>query len=198
MHARRLACFLLGLWLAGGLFMAWVATQSFHEVDRLLSHTDPTAIVHYQPLGDDARPLMRFQASEFNRYLFRSWENVQLAFGLAFLVLLILFWTRENKLVLGGVLLLLALTAAERLVLSPAITTLGRAIDFAAATSNVRERNQFWIAHTVYAAVEVTKWLIALLLTARMVFSTKRSGRSRDARQKLDRVDKRDYGSVNG
>jgi hypothetical protein len=197
MHARRLACFLLGLWLAGGLFMAWVATQSFHEVDRLLSHTNPTATVHYQPLGDDARPLMRFQASELNRYLFHDWENAQLALGVALLILM-LFWTRESKLVLGGTLVLLALTAVERFLLSPEITALGRAIDFAAATADLPQRNRFWIAHTVYAAIEVTKWLIALALTARLVFSAKRSGRSRDARQKLDRVDKRDYGNVNG
>jgi len=197
MHARRLACFLLGLWLAGGLFMAWVATEGFHDVDRLLSHTNPTATLHYQPLGEDARPLMRFQASELNRYLFHNWENVQLAIGLAFFVLM-LFWSHENKLVLLGILVLLLLTAAQRFLLSPEITALGRIIDFAAATENLQERNQFWIAHTAYAAVEVTKWVIALALTTRMVFSSKRSGRSRDARHKLDRVDKRDHGSVNG
>jgi len=164
-------------------------------VDRLLSHTDPTATVHYQPLGDDARPLMRFQASELNRYLFYTWENVQLALGVAFLVLM-LFWSRENKGVLTGILVLLLLTVAQRFVLSPEITALGRAIDFAPADANHAERNRFWIAHTAYAATEVTKWLLALLLTGRMVFSSKRSGRSRDARHKLDRVDKRNDGGV--
>jgi hypothetical protein len=197
MHARRLACFLLGLWLAGGLFMAWVATQSFHEVDRLLSHTDPVATFHYQPLGEDARPLMRFQASELNRFLFHNWENVQLALGVALLVFM-LFWSHENKLVLAGILLLLLLTVAQRFVLSPEITLLGRVIDFAPATSNQPQRNQFWIAHTAYAAVEVTKWVLALLITARMVFSSRRSGRSRDSRHKLDGVDKRDNRNVNG
>jgi hypothetical protein len=197
MHARRLACFLLGLWLAGGLFMAWVATQSFHEVDRLLSHTNPTATLHYQPLGEDARPLMRFQASEFNRSLFHVWENVQLALGLALFVLM-LFWSHENKFVLGGIVVLLLLTVAQRFVLSPEILALGRMLDFAAPDASQPERNQFWIAHTAYAAVEVTKWLLALLLTGRMVFSSKRSGRSRDSRHKLDRVDKGDHRTVNG
>jgi len=197
MHARRLACFLLGLWLAGGLFMAWVATESFHEVDRLLSHTDPTATLHYQPLGDEARPLMRFQASEFNRHLFSVWESCQLGFGLAFFAAM-LFWSHENKLVLGGILVLLVLTALQKFLFSPEILALGRTLDFTGPNLNQPERNQFWIAHTAYTAVEVTKWLIALLLTARMVFSSSRSGRSRDSRHKFDRVDKRDHRSVNG
>src|SRR4051794_31136471 len=102
MHARRLACFLLGLWLAGGLFMAWVATQNFREVDRLLSRDNPAATLRLKPLGNDARPILRYQASEMNRWLFQSWEKVQLGFGTLFFFVM-LFGSRENRFVLGGV-----------------------------------------------------------------------------------------------
>src|SRR3954462_14937114 len=101
MHARRLACFLLGLWLAGGLFMAWVATQNFREVDRLLSREDPAATLRLQPLGAEARTILRYHASEMNRWLFRNWEIVQLVFGTAFFFVM-LFGSRENKFVLSG------------------------------------------------------------------------------------------------
>jgi hypothetical protein len=196
MHARRLACFLLGLWLAGGLFMTFVAAQNLRHVDRLLSHSDPTATVAFQQLGPNARALMRYQAAETNRWLLHSWENTQLAGGVAFLVLM-LFWSHENHMVLAGILVLLVLTAAQRFLLTPEVTALGQMLDFASPTGNEHERSQLWVAQTAYLSVEVVKWAISILLTARMLFSRKRSGRSRDARHELDRVDKRNYRGVN-
>ena len=118
MHARRLACFLLGLWLAGGLFMAWVATQNFREVDRLLSRDNPAATLRLKPLGAEARMTMRYQASEMNRWLFANWERAQLVFGTLFFFLM-LFGSRENKFVLAGVLLLLLLMLLQRFVITP-------------------------------------------------------------------------------
>lgn len=191
-----MACFFLGLWLAGGLFMAVVATQSFHEVDRLLSHNDPAATLRYQPLGAQARPLMRFQASEFNRWMFQSWEYAQLALGAAFFFLM-LFWSQESKLVLGGILVMLALTAAQRFVLTPEIVGLGRELDFAATGVLNAERSQFWIAHGAYSGVELAKWAMALLLVGSLIFSNRRSGRSRHSRDELDRIDKPYHRSVN-
>jgi hypothetical protein len=197
MQARRFACFVLGLWLAGGLFMAWVATQNFRQVDRLLSRTDPTATLHVVELGANARPMMRFQASEINRWLFRSWEILQLFGGFAFLFVL-LFWGQEDKFVLGGILLLLALTMLQRFLLTPEIVALGRMLDFVPANLPSGERTQFWIAHSAYSGVELAKWAVMLVLTGRMVFSSRGSGRSRDSRNQLDRVDKADYRGVDG
>src|SRR5829696_8706996 len=110
MHARRMACFFLGLWLAGGLFMAWVATQNFRQVDRLLSREDPNATLRLKPLGADARLILRYQASEQNRWYFRRWETIQILGGGGFF-LVMLFGSRENKFVLLGALLMLALVA---------------------------------------------------------------------------------------
>ena len=84
MHARRFACFLLGLWLAGGLFMAYVATQNFRGVDRLLSGGNPAAASRLKPLGPQARMILRYQASEMNRWLFGAWETTQLVCGTVF------------------------------------------------------------------------------------------------------------------
>ena len=117
--------------------MAWVATQNFREVDRLLSHSDPVATLHFKQLGADARPLLRYQASEFNRWLFHGWDNAQLIGGSAILFLL-LFWSRENKMTLSGILLLLILAAIQRFVLTPEIIGLGRMLDFAPAGALTR------------------------------------------------------------
>jgi hypothetical protein len=197
MHARRLASFLLGLWLAGGLFMAWVATENFREVDRLLSGDNPTATLRFKPLGSDARMLLRYHASEQNRWLFRSWETGQIVYGAAFFMLM-LFGSRENKFILGGVLLLTLLVLVQRLFLSPELIAVGRMIDFVPQAATSPDRSKFWIIHAAYTGVEMGKWVLILILTGQMVFSRKRSGRSRDSRRKVDSVDKPNYRRVDG
>jgi hypothetical protein len=187
---------MLGLWLAGGLFMAWVATQNFRSVDRLLSHENPTATIRLKPFGADARAILRFQAAEQNRWYFRKWETIQLLAGFAFFVLM-LFGSREDKFILLGVLVLLALVALQRFLLTPEVTALGRMIDFLPSDQPSPERNRFWVTHTAYSGVEVGKWVLTLFLAGRMVFSRKRSGRSRDSRREFNRVDKTDYRGVN-
>jgi hypothetical protein len=176
--------------------MAWVATQNFHEVDRLLSREDPAATFRLKPLGNDARSILRYQASEMNRWLFQSWENVQVVFGTAFFFVM-LFGSRENKFVLGGVLIMLLLVVAQRFLITPELIALGRTIDFVPPEAVSPDRQKFWVVHTAYSGVEVLKWVLALMLTGQMVFSRKRSGRSRDSRRELNSIDKPNYGRVN-
>ena len=74
MHYRRFACFLLGAWLAAGLFMAMVATQNFRSVDRLLAKPSAAAAQQLHKLGPAGRSLLRYQVSEQNRWFFETWE----------------------------------------------------------------------------------------------------------------------------
>jgi len=196
MHARRLACFLLGMWLDGGVFMAWVATQNFREVDRLLSRADPVATLRLKPLGADARMTLRYQASEQNRRLFSTWETVQILLGASFL-LLMLFGSRENKFTLFGGLLLVLLVLVQKFGLTPELIALGRMIDFVPPEIKSPDRSKFWVIHSAYSGVELLKWVLILGLAGRMVFSRQRSGRSRDSRREVDRVDKPNYRGVN-
>jgi hypothetical protein len=196
MHARRLACFFLGMWLAGSLFMAWVATQNFRQVDRLLSRADPAATLRLKPLGENARLILRYQASEQNRWYFQKWETIQILYGAVFFFVM-LFGSRENKFVLLGVLLMVALVMVQKFLLTPEVVALGRLIDFVPANQQSPERTRFWILHTTYTGVELGKWAVAMILTGQMVFSRKRSGRSRDSRNEFNSVDKADYRRVN-
>ena len=62
MHPRRLACFILGLWLGGGLLVAWAAADSFRAVDRLLAAPSPEASLRLRALGPSAtRALFRYE-----------------------------------------------------------------------------------------------------------------------------------------
>src|SRR5690242_11769627 len=97
MRSRRLACFLLAVWITGGVFMAWVATENFRSVDRLIGNANPLATMEFRTLGVDAsRNLLRYQVSEQNRFYFETWEIAQLLLGLFFFFFL-LFCTREGK-----------------------------------------------------------------------------------------------------
>src|SRR5271166_1925761 len=100
MHSARLVCLLLGFWLAGGFFMAAIATGGFHGVDRLLAEPNRTARLEFQSLEQNygkgaARMLLRYQVSEQNRSYFEAWEMVQIAMG-SLLFLFLLFGTRKD------------------------------------------------------------------------------------------------------
>jgi hypothetical protein len=53
------------------------------------------------------------------------------------------------------------------------------------------------VVHTAYSGVEAAKWLLALVLTGKLVFTNDRGGRSRHSRREFDSVDKSDYRRVN-
>lgn len=195
MHARRFACFALGLWLGGSLLMWWLAAQNARAADRLLDTASPTARLQIKPLGGSARLVLRYAADEQTRRYGRDWEAGQLVLGSLFF-LLMLFGSREHYVLPGGILLMLLLVCLERLVIAPEMTAQGRLLDF--APQGTPEHVKFGVLQTAYYGVEAAKFALGLVLTGTMVFSSKRSGRSRDARRQLNFVDKADYRRVNG
>jgi hypothetical protein len=174
MHFRRLACFLLGAWLMGGVFMATVATQNFRSVDRLLAKPAAPASQQLDKLGPAAaRALLRYQVAEQNRFYFETWGIVEVVIGLL-LLLLLLFGSIEKNLTLLLALLLLLIALLQRFVLTPEIVVLGRIIDFVPANHPSPERSRFWMMHGVYSGSEVLKWGLNIVLTARLLFRRKR------------------------
>jgi hypothetical protein len=194
MRARRLVCFFIGVWLGGCVLMAWLTTDSFRSVDRMLMQHTPQATLQIRPLGPDARALFRYQVSEQNRAAFETWEWVQLAFG-GCLFLFILLGSREGKFLMALVLVMLAIVAIQRWLFTPALVMLGRELDFAVADTLSGKRQEFWIVHTAYSAAEVAKWVVGLILAGMMTFGRGR-GRSGDTRDELDAIDKRNYRHV--
>jgi len=174
MHFRRLACFLLGGWLAGGFFMATVATQNFRSVDRLLAKPSAAARQQVDRLGrESARALLRYQVSEQNRLYFETWGMVETVIGFV-LLLTLLFGSTETNFTLLLALLMLLIAVLQRFVLTPEIVILGRVIDFVPATQPSPERSRFWIMHATYSSIEVLKWGLGVVLTAKLLFRRKR------------------------
>ena len=193
MHSRRIACLLLGFWLAGGVFMAFVATENFRSVDRLLDQANPVARLQFKSLGPaNARMLMRYAAAEQNRYLFETWEIAQVILGILFFFFL-LFGTREDKFSLLMALILLVIALGQRLVLTPEIVALGRTIDFIPPEVQSGARTKFLLLHRGYEAVELVKWAVEFGLATRLILARRRERSGSDIRQELDLINKANY-----
>jgi hypothetical protein len=177
MHHIRIATFLLGAWLLGSLFMAFVATENFATVDRLLKSPQAEASRLIQMLGhEDSRRLLRHLAGEQNRGFFESWELAQLVLGAMLIVFLVL--GGENWMLAGLAGAMLILTAFQHLKITPEMVWLGRAIDFVPWTADSLSRDQFWKLHGVYGAIEGVKLVFALVL-AGFLFPMRRRSRRR-------------------
>lgn len=174
--------------------MAWLTTDSFRAVDRILAQPSPTAALQIRALGANARALFRYQVAEQNRAAFETWEYAQLALGTG-LFLFILFASREGKYPMILVLLMLAAVVAQRLLFTPLLVHLGRNLDFATAESHSGQHREFWVVHTAHSAAEIFKWVVGLLLAAKMAWGRNR-GRSGDSRDDLNAIDKRNYRHV--
>lgn len=185
---------MLGLWLAGGLFMAWVATENFASADRLAAQPEPAATLRIKLLGrDEARLLLRYEAAEQNRYYFEFWESVQVVVGALFFFFL-LFGTTEGKFSLALALAMLAIVGAQRFILTPELKAVGRLLDFAPAVALRGERARFRVLHTAYVGIEMGKWALQLLLAGVLIGRGRL--RSGYARQQFDVVDKANYRHV--
>ncbi len=194
MHARRFACFALGLWLGGSLLMWWVAAQNAGAADRVLDQANPMARLQLKPLGDGAALVLRYEATEQTRTEWLAWETMQVGLGGLFF-LTMLFGSREHYFLLAGILLMLLLVCLERFAITPEMTAQGRMLDFGPQGT---ESGRFNVLKASYYGVEAAKFVLGLVLTGSMVFSSKRSGRSRNTRRQLNFVDKSDYRHVNG
>ncbi len=193
MHYRRIVCFLLGIWLGGGILMAWYGARSFGTVESIMQQSNPAFVVQTKPLGPAmTRTVLRYVVAEQNRWLFRNWEYMQIALASLFFCYL-LFGTTEGKFSLGVMLVMLALTVMQRFLISPDLGITGRTLDFAPADLAAQEHARFWLVHNSYLAVEALKFGLGLILGI-IVMSSRRSG---DPLNQFNMIDKANHRHVN-
>jgi hypothetical protein len=195
MHFRRFACLILGAWLGAAAMMSLVATQNFRTVDRILLSPHPAASQDLKTLGrDSSRMLLRWEASEQNRWLFEVWETAQVALGIAVFFIL-LFGSTETKYSLALSLLMLVVVILQRFLVTPMMTGLGRLIDFVPPGTRSPERIKFGVLHMGYLGMEATKLLLGLLLVIKLMVRTRR--KSAQAGGDIDVIDKAYHRHVN-
>jgi hypothetical protein len=136
--------------------MAWFGARSFTTPDRLINQSNPGFVLQTKPLGTATRSVLKHQVIEMNRWLFQSWENLQIAIG-AFFFCYLLFGTMEGKFTLALALLMLVLTAVQRVGISPALSGLGGSLDYLPPETVAAERAKFWLLHGAYIGIELVK-----------------------------------------
>lgn len=196
MHIRRLVTLLLGAWLAGSLFMIAVAAGNSGAVDRLLESPAPPAEQYIKLLGgSSAGTFLRYLASEQSRHYYQQWELAQLGIGLA-LVIALGLPTRGNRVISGISLALVLIVVVEHFLITPHLTTAGRAIDFVPPEAPSLERLKFWRFSDAYGWLEAAKVALILGLSARLLVV--RSRRRSRLRRDVDVIDNADNGRIDG
>lgn len=165
MQFHRLASFIIGIWLGISVFMDFVATQNFQNVGRVMNTMDLRSVDAAKKLGgaQAERQLLRYFAGEANRYLFEQWEWAELLLGLAMFLVLV-FCRSNQKFAMVLCLLMMCLVAAQRFELTPAITRLGRELEFSDSANR-----RFGAYHAAYGYVELSKLALGLLLIGRLL-----------------------------
>jgi hypothetical protein len=193
MHWNRFAAFLLGAWLLGSLFMAFVATQNFAAVERVLGSPPPGGTKIFQTLGaDNARYMLRYLAGEENRGFFETWELAQIVLGL---MLIATFLALKHPALAGFAGGLLILTAFQHWRIAPDLVGIGRSNEFLArGAQSAVARSQFGKLHAAYGVIEGVKLLLSLVIAG---FLFPMRGRRRRRRVQVDTIDDADHSHIN-
>lgn len=193
MQYRRIVCLILGMWLGGGLIMAWFGARSFQTADSVMNQSNPGFALQTKPLGPaTTRAVLRHEIADQNRWLFQCWENLQIVLG-AFFFCYLLFGTMEGKFTLLLALIMLIVVAVQRIGISPALGSLGSSMAYLPPDTVAGERAKFWMLHGAYIGMELAKLgLGAIVLTLVLTRS-----RSVDPLNQFNLIDKANHRHVN-
>ena len=163
---RPLFIALLGGWIVGTLLIAFVATQNFRMVDRLLSAPTPEFSHAIAPLGhDEARSSLRHLVAELNRRYFGAWGLSQLAFGAAILSAAIGLRPLDRTAI--TVAATIFAIAVVLLALNQMLVPLGRSLDFVPRTPAPPALARFRGLHLTYTALDLLKLILCVWLLFR-------------------------------
>jgi hypothetical protein len=187
MHARRFACMLLGMWLAGSALMTWITADSFHAAPRILAAHSPEFGVRLQSMGrEEARTMLAYPVRQQVGWWTEEWGNFEIAFGACFFLFLLL-GTREGKTTLAIALAPLAVAIFQRTFMTPQLLDLGGMLDFAAPNMLVTERGQLEAVRMGFILVEVLQLVTGGVLATLLI--GRQHGRSGLTRQEVDAID---------
>ncbi len=160
MHHRRIATFLIGLWVAGSLLLAYVAVQNVLGVDEIIRNATPAARKILSKLGPDGRALLRYYGIEQSRGLIALWELFEIAIGLTLAAVLYL-GTHVNRLMVWTCCMMVVIVLFLHFGILPEMDYLGRQLDFD-PTGGTR---RLWGLYGLYAGLSALKLALAAVLT---------------------------------
>jgi hypothetical protein len=155
----------MAVWLTGTVFTAVVATQNFYTIDRLLE-VQPNPAFHeaVEKLGQDQmREALRYLSSELNRLYFQYWNLAQLAVGILALWLVVkLPYANRAK---WTIVAMLGIVLFMTVVITPAILSVGRAIDFVSRNPPPPQLRTFGLLHATYTVLDGVLLILGILVT---------------------------------
>ncbi len=183
MHLRRLASFLLGVWLAGTIVVAVIAIENTSSADRILRAPAPEVRkLVLATSSERVHLLLRHQGWEQNRLFLSAWGFAQLAIGAA-LAGLFLLSKRVNRIAVWVCGAMVVLGGFGQFVILPELTYIGRALDFVQGWSGDRAR--YYVLQLVFGGIEALKFALASGLALYLfVYHTRRGFRQGDRTDK--------------
>lgn len=164
----------MGAWLAGMILILVVPTGNLASVDELLRTPSPKAKEILEKVEEaSARPLLTHHASEFNRWLVRNWERVQLGLGAA-LLLSLLLGVEGKRYTAVLCLLMLAIVAFLHWFLTPEMEKLAEAVDFAVPSDPSGAGDRLRSLQAGYSTAESIKLVLGLLLAGGLLSRRRR------------------------
>jgi hypothetical protein len=160
----RATVLVAGIWL-GFMVASWlVASANFRTAERVAGPEASAEIARrLEPVApEDRRFVLRYMASEINRWMFRTWSWTQLALALLLVAAAwpLGAWPR------GLAVLALALVLLQAFGLAGPITELGRSIDFVARPLPPELGRRFGLLHGAYVLADLAKAGILIALSA--------------------------------
>ena len=179
MHTRRIATFLLGAWIAGCLFMAFISVQNVRTPTLVMTSPPPAVATQIQQLGwEPMAALLRHAAAEQTRRYTTLWVEAQVLIALVLLGCLTkATQKRIMQLALCANMLVMVLFQLRE---GPELTNHGRQTDFPPGSLAVGPMTRFWALEQVYFGVEIVKLLCGAIL-AGYLFVFRTSRRAKDA-----------------
>jgi hypothetical protein len=152
------------------LIFGFISMQNMSNVDRILGSPPGPVAKDIEDLGTDiARLLMRYQATELNRFLAETWGVAQIGLGAAALSA-VLFTAHRSKFLIYATCVMILIAIFQVAYIRPSMNALGRSFDFLPASAATRERDAYQSYATMYTVAEAIKLIIGLLLSCRLLF----------------------------
>jgi hypothetical protein len=150
--------------------MTYVGTQNLLIVDKIMETPPGPVAKDMEDLGADiTKQLLRFEASETNRFLFATWEVLQMGIAAAFLSAT-LFTSHRSKFLIIVSTIMVGIVMFQAFYVSPAMASLGRAYDFLPNTAASPERDNYQSFYVIHNMLEGLKLLLGFTLAARLLF----------------------------
>jgi hypothetical protein len=168
-RTRALSIAVLAFWIGLNIAVWFAATRTFSTAEKVMESPTAKFSRTVAPLGaEGARETLRFLASEINRTYFWAYGGAQVVLGI---MLFALVWRQSPRSNLdvalaGG---MLAIAVIVTLVLTPWISSIGRALEFVPATPSPPGISRFWMLHGAFTGLDGIKLLAGIAMLTRWI-----------------------------